>query len=62
MNKFNVMLITTSKIYQGVLVVLPTKLTFTENEFINEALYKKIYATEFEKRSEDECLRENYKL
>ena len=34
-NKFNVLLITPSKIYQGMIVVTPKKLTFTENEIID---------------------------
>ena len=45
-NKFNVLLITPSKIYQGVIVVTSKKITFTENELINDELYKKIYASD----------------
>lgn len=62
MNKFNVLMVTSSKIYQGVLLIGHKKMNFTENEIINDNLYNKVYATDFERRHQDECILENHKI
>lgn len=45
-NKFKVLLVTSSKIYQGVVTVAGYKLIFKENEEICSRMYEKIFAAE----------------
>ena len=54
------LLVTSNKIYQGVVSVIKHKLIFKENEFIDEDVYNKVFAAESEQRGEDECIKENY--